>query len=743
MMSRVILLLAFWPTLALAQSPPASPATSETFVVPRLNGPIDLDGRVDEPAWDAIEPLPLITHWPSFGDAPSEPTEIRLAYDDAYIYVSCRCYAPPEAVFAASFKRDLNTLGTDYLALGLDTYNDNTTGVGFWASPTGSRTDGTFANDDGNFDDTWNTFWDAEVTVTPEGWFAEMRVPFSSLRYQPVDGRVMMGLSAWRYLGKKNEMDIFPDIPPTWGFWSFNKASQFQKVVFEGIETRRPVYITPYALGGLGQSFDLNDPETAYVRTDDPVTELGGDLKMSLTDNLTLDLTLNTDFAQVEADNQQVNLTRFSLFFPEKRQFFLERASLFDVNLGGSNRLFYSRRIGLHDGQAVRLLGGGRLVGRVGPWDVGVINLQTGRITENLDPADALGSENFGVLRLRRQVLNANSTAGGMLASRVSEDGAYNVAVGLDTDLRVFGESFLTVNWVQTFDDEVDAGLSPLDVTRMRARLERRAYVGTSYALGIARSGREYRPDMGFEQREDYTALRGLVSQGWGSSPGSPFARHQVSASTLAYFRNEGGTAETVENRVGWEGQLTSGAFFNVGVDVVYEDLLEAFDLSDAAEVLPGEYTFVSASAGYQSSRGGTLSFDINAGLGGFYDGWRATAGFAPRWIVSKHLELNGGYDLNRIRFPDREQTFTAHLGSIRALAALNTRFSLAAFLQYNSAANAGAANIRFRYNPQEGTDFFLVINSGFNTDRLREVPALPPTDNRTILAKYTYTFTL
>ena len=209
-----------------------------------------------------------------------------------------------------------------------------------------------------------------------------------------------MGLSALRYLGKKNEMDLFPAIPPDWGFWSFNKPSQFQKVVFEGVGARRPVYVTPYALGGLGQAFDLNDAETAYVRTDDPVTELGGDLKMGLTDNLTLDLTLNTDFAQVEADNQQVNLTRFSLFFPEKRQFFLERASLFDFDLGGSNVLFYSRRIGLQDGEAVRLLGGGRLVGRVGAWDVGVIDLQTARRRTGLEGSEVLPSENIGVAAL-------------------------------------------------------------------------------------------------------------------------------------------------------------------------------------------------------------------------------------------------------------------------------------------------------------------------------------------------------
>ncbi|MGB3543554.1 DUF5916 domain-containing protein [Rubrivirga sp.] len=742
-MTRLLLLALLAPVVAVAQpmagTGPA--ADDEPFIVPRLAGPVVLDGRVDEAAWDAIPTLPLVTHWPSFGEAPSEPTEIRLAYDDEYVYLSCRCYAPPEAVFAASFERDLSTLGTDYLNLSLDTYNDNTTGVAFHTTPTGSRTDATYAGDTGANDDTWNTYWDAEATITDEGWFAEMRVPFSSLRFQPVDGRVVMGLSAWRYLGKKNEMDIFPAIEPNWGFWSFNKPSQFQKVVFEGVRARRPIYVTPYALGGMGQSFDL-DAGAGVVRTDDPVTEVGGDVKMGLTETLTLDLTLNTDFAQVEADDQQVNLTRFNLFFPEKRQFFLEGADLFDVDFGGNDRLFYSRQVGLNGGEAVRLLGGGRLVGRVGGWDVGVIDLQTARRTTGLEPTDVLPTENVGVLRLRRPAINSQSTVGGMLTSRLGADGTYNVAVGLDGDIRLGDDAFAELRWAQTFDDAVE-GAGLFDSARFLASVESREYTGLGYAAKVERAGRTYRPDLGFERRDDFAAGGAIVWHGWGPRPGSSLARHRVRLIGETFVRNADGSVETVESSASWEGVFTSAASLFASVDVTYDDLRDGFSLSDDADVLPGAYTFASADVSYETPGGRPLRTSVSAGGGAFYDGWRATAGVSPTWVVSKHLTLGGGYEVNRIGFPDRDQTFTSHVGRLRVRAALDTRWSLASFFQLNSAASAGLANVRMRYNPREGNDLYLVVNWGFDTDALRPSTGRPLTSQRAIVAKYTTTFAL
>src|SRR5690606_29247137 len=176
--------------------------------VPRLQGEIRLDGVSDEPAWQLVEPVPLITETPEFGGPPAEPTEIRIAYDDEYLYVSGRMYAAPEHVFAASFKRDLFTPGTDYLGVSLDTFNDNESAVLFWTSPTGTRTDATLSNDgegDTFLDNSWNVFWDVAAVRSQEGWFAEMRIPFHSLRFQSTEGRVVMGVSVYRWIAKKNE----------------------------------------------------------------------------------------------------------------------------------------------------------------------------------------------------------------------------------------------------------------------------------------------------------------------------------------------------------------------------------------------------------------------------------------------------------------------------------------------------------------------------------------------------------
>ena len=258
-----------------------------------------------------------------------------------------------------------------------------------------------------------------------------------------------MGLTLWRFLAREQEFDLFPVFPADWGGYSHFKVSQARTVVFEDLQPETPLRITPYALGGAGQESVLNDAETAYDRQADPTYDAGLDIKYGLTSNFTLDLTLNTDFAQFEADNQQVNLTRFPLIFPEKRRFFLERASTFSFGFGRPNRLFYSRRIGLFQGRQVRILGGARVVGRTGPWDVGVLNMQTAREPEIGPGGQALPSENFGVARLQREVINEDSQVGGILTSRLGRDGSYNVAYGLDGLFRLKGEQHLGAKWAQ------------------------------------------------------------------------------------------------------------------------------------------------------------------------------------------------------------------------------------------------------------------------------------------------------
>ncbi|MFQ5569319.1 MAG: DUF5916 domain-containing protein, partial [Rhodothermales bacterium] len=417
---RKRLLLVLLILLPGATSAPAQIQVEGMFSLPRLDGPVDLDGMSDEAAWEAIDPLPLTMYQPSFQGELSERTEIRVAYDTEYLYAAGRFYdSDRSGIRSNSLYRDRYS-GDDTFGLVLDTFNDNENALWFYTSPAGVRFDSAVANDaeynaGPPINESWNTHWDVATTQNEEGWFAEMRIPYSSLGFQANDGRVVMGLIAYRFIARKNERQIFPAVPPNWNM-GFAKPSVAQDVMLEEVASQKPLYVTPFTLGGFRRTAHLDEAESAYHLKDKMTPEVGLDLKYNLTNNLTLDATINTDFAQVEADDQQVNLSRFSLFFPEKRQFFQERAGIFAFNFG-SDRLFHSRRIGLHEGETVRILGGARMVGRLGNWDVGLIDMQTARST-------ALPSENFGIFRARRQVLNPYSYAGGIITSRLGDDGS-------------------------------------------------------------------------------------------------------------------------------------------------------------------------------------------------------------------------------------------------------------------------------------------------------------------------------
>jgi hypothetical protein len=584
------------------------------------------------------------------------------------------------------------------------------------------------------FNTDWNTFWDVKIERNRDGWFVEMRIPLSSLQFQDKDGSCVMGLISWRWIARKNESVVFPAISPDWGMFSLFKPSQAQEVVFQGIHKKKPLYIAPYMLGGLGHSYELNEAETAYERSDDPAHELGLDIKYGLTSNLTLDVTVNTDFAQVEADDEQVNLTRFSLFFPEKRLFFQERSSTFDFNLGGPNSLFYSRRIGIYEGKSVRIYGGARLVGRVGGWDLGFLNMQTAAIED-------LPSENFGVLRIRRQVFNPYSYLGGIITSRIGADNTYNIAYGLDGIFRLFGNDYLSFKLAQTFENGQENNLTSLDQARVGLNWERRSVMGLGYDFSFSSVGSAFNPGMGFQMRENYTRFGDRLLYGWRPGEKSSLLRHHIFLDGFLLLENTGGSMESAEIGPGWEFETKSGAYGNFAFKMFWEDVPEEFELSNDAEVPVGKYSFYGLKATYITPMTRLFFAENTLDVGTFYDGWRVSLSVSPWLSISSSLELSGMYQFNRIVFPDRDQQFTAHIARLRFLAMLSTKFSAAAFIQFNSASNTVITNIRIRYNPREGNDFYLVYNEGLNTNRYRQSPIPPSTGNRAVMIKYSYTF--
>jgi hypothetical protein len=730
--------------LQLGLAPPVRAQGSGAIVLARLTGPIRLDGLSDEPAWRAVRPWLPTQYEPDNGAPPTERTEFLVAYDDHAIYFALRAYDRDRGGIRSNTLYRDRLSGDDHFEILLDTFNDNETGFLFTTTPAGIRKDALISHDASGGDITsgdwinndFNTFWDVATVVNDQGWFAEMRVPFTSLRFQEHDGRVVMGIILQRKIARRTERLVYPPVRRV-ADWAFLKPSLAQKIVLQGIQPRHPTYVTPYGLTGVEQAYRLNDLGTAYPRQDQGKAETGVDLKHGLGDNLTLDLTVNTDFAQVEADDQQVNLTRFSLFYPEKRQFFQERASVFEFRTGGLSRLFHSRRIGLtDDGRPVRILGGGRLVGRAGGWDVGALDMQTAE-------SDSLPSENFGVLRLRRRVFNPYSYAGAMVTSRVGTDGSYNVAYGLDGTVRMTGDAYLALQWAQSFDHtQIDAGdLTPVNSGLFAAELARRRRNGWGYDAALAWSGPQYDPGIGFTQRSDFTLLDDSLSYTWLLGERSPLISHTLGFAGFAYLRNGDGSVESAQVGPAWEFTAKSGAGGSAGTRLAYEDLRAPFLLSPDALVPPGSYTFFRAWVEYHFSATRLVQLNPHVEAGTFYDGWQVTADVTPIWYVSPHLELSGFYQYSRIRFPDRDQGFDVHLARIRIGTALNTKLSTNAFVQFSSAAHALSANVRFRYNFREGNDLWIVYNEGLNTDRDRATPPLPFTDARTVLVKYTYTF--
>ncbi|RQW02114.1 MAG: hypothetical protein EH225_08965, partial [Calditrichaeota bacterium] len=456
----LLFILSFWIITVQGQNQ-ISPASlgAESFKVTRISGGIILDGLPDESAWQSVPILPLVMFTPVYGNEPTNTSIIKLAYDDEYLYLSGWLnYKNAKDIRAVGKKRDYSSPSSDWFGFILDTFYDRENAVSFHTNPNGLRTEGTIKNDamDSNEDlsFSWNTFWDVKTVIGEQGWSAEFRIPFSSLRFQSDQGETLMGIMVWRYDAAGYELSTWPVVSSnfTEAYW---KPSQCSLIEFEGLKPENPVYVTPYITAGLGQVNELNEAGTAYIVNETPKYDAGLDAKYSLTPNLTADLTINTDFAQVEADDEKINLTRYSLYFPEKRIFFLEKADVFDFSFLGGNNLFYSRRIGLYEGNPVRIYGGLRVTGRTGEWDLGFLNMQTARFEEN-------PGENFGVFRTRRKVFNQYSYTGGMVTSRMGIDGTYNLAYGLDGQFRVTGDEYLTIKWAQTF--EKDSANTILDI---------------------------------------------------------------------------------------------------------------------------------------------------------------------------------------------------------------------------------------------------------------------------------------
>ena len=717
----------------------------------RLNGSITLDGLSNEPAWQGVTALPLTMYTPSYGGETERKVELLLAYDSEAMYIAGRFYhQDPDQIRGFSLTRD-RWSGDDGFGIMLDTFNDNENAVNFVGLALGTRMDhalsaggiaasGRTQGTGGMRNSAWNSFWDYQVTTNEDGWFGEMRVPFSTLRFEEEqDGSVIMGLMAYISEQGSSFRWTYPAIPQD---FPYTQMMRWQKVRLEGIRPQSPVYVAPYVLAGRSKEAYLSDTGESWDTKTDSNRDVGMDLKINPTSNLTLDLSLNTDFAAVEADQQQVNLTRFSLFFQEKRPFFQERAGLFNFATGAERgTLFYSRRIGLRDGRPVPLFGGARLVGRIGLWDLGLISMQT-RSLENIL------SENFGVLRLKRRVLNENSTIGAMGTSRTDRSGTYNLTYGADGLFNLSGDEYVTLKWLQTFKDDLDStagnsGRFIFDWTRRRLG-------GLTYQHAFTWSGPDYDPAVGFEPRSDFVRAQSDWNYQWFPDSDSNIRRTWVGMKSSLWSRNpneqHGSDRELETTRVEpfLQIETKTGVTFKLSSKTQFEDVVTDFELSDNANIPAGSYWFTEAVGEFRASRSWIFRPNLTMSSGRFYDGLKNSIGSDVTWSLGKHLELKGGWEWNHINFQDRGQKFQSHLLRLTATGAVNTNLSVDGFAQYNSLSKGMTANTRIRYNFSEGRDLWIVWNESLNLEReILGVPMRPLQEAQNLAVKFTHTLVL
>ncbi len=735
MVSAASLLCSAAIVATLAHPRPTLAQSTEPLELHRLNASITIDGVPNEAAWRDIPPLELTMYTPVFRGRPTQRTEIRVAYDDEYLYAAGWFYdTDASSIRVNSLYRD-RWNGDDAFAIYIDAFNDKKNAKWFGTTPGGIRFTQLISDDGATLNADWDTFWSAATTVTSEGWFAEVRIPFSSLGFHSdANGKAVMGLTVTRLISRSDERLTFPEIDSR---FDFRRPSVAREVVLRNVHPRTPLYVTPYALTGVSRrALEATPPAPIGFRNHDATSRQAGvDVRYPLSGNLTLDLTANTDFAQVEVDDQVVNLDRFPLYFPERRRFFQEGSGIFDFNSSGGLRLFNSRRIGLTSDLApVPVVGGARLVGRVAGWDVGALEMET-------KAQDGFPAENFGVARVRHSVFNPYSTVGLMATTYVGGD-RRNGALGADGVFRLRGDQYVTLRLAGT-SDNTDSTTTLSSRSLADFTLERRVQRGLQYNLALSRAGKDYRPELGFLPRTDFT-IANIIGNYFIYTDSNPYFR-RVYPGALAFqtYRNSDHALESAQWAVWVEWDTKDGGGGWVEPKVFHENVASAFTIAGKTGVPAGAYTFSDLQLVYFMGAGSPLRTTVNFRAGSYFDGQRVQVITSPTWNVSPHLEFGTDYQYTRLRFPTRDQKVDINVLRLRVRSALDARASGNAFIQYNSTTNRLDFNVRLRYAFAEGTDLWLVYNEGLDTDRLpSDAGAIPPLSlSRALTLKYTHTF--
>ena len=682
----------------------------------KLAAPLTLDGKLDEDVYAREKPFGgLIQVTPNYMELMSERSDVWIMYDDANMYVTCKCYdsAPPSGWIANELRRDTNGLRqNDHFGVMFDTFYDRRSGFAFYTNPLGARADYSVVDEGGSNTD-WNPVWTSATGRFEGGWIVEMAIPFKSIRYRAGKDQVW-GVQLRRSVRRKNEWGYLTPVPQSLaGPQALNRISAAGTLVGLDLpEAGKNLELKPYGVSRLTTD-RLRTPQISnHVNGD-----FGGDAKYGITPNLTADFTYNTDFAQVEIDEQQVNLTRFSLFFPEKRDFFLEGRGIFDFARGGlgaiapSNTsdlpyLFYTRRIGLNAGRVIPIDAGGRLTGKVGQYAVGLMNIQTGNEAVSLTRPT-----NFTVARVKRDVFK-RSAIGVMATNRslAASDSGSNQAYGVDGTFSFFDNVTTAAYWARTAttgrtgDDQSYQARYDYNADRYGAR-------GEFLAVG-----KNFNPEVGFVRRTNF-------KRSFGELRFSPRPTHMPIVRKFTYSGNGElfvNGAGHVESRT-WTGHFGTEFTNSDGISVdalrEYELLVTPFTPAGSpVAIAPGGYTFDQIGASYTFGGQRRISGSLAAQTGEYYNGHLTSVSFGlaansftsgGRISILPQLSMEPTVSLTRFDLPGG--SYTARLFRTRADYGFSPLMFASALIQYNSADRAVSSNLRFRWEYRPGSELFLV----------------------------------
>ena len=713
------LLTTLLPSLVWARQAPARPAaTSEsrpTATAISISEAPMIDGVLSDRVWQQAVPLTsFVQAEPLEGQPASERTEVRIAYDDEAIYVGVVLYDDdPSQIVATDSRRDANLNEMDSFQIIFDTYRDRQNGFVFGTTPAGVQYDAQ-VRDQGNPATNWDGSWDVKTSVTESSWTAEFRIPLRTLRYGPAPQT--WGVNAYRNIQRTRERAYWSPLERIYNLGRLSSAGELRGLQ---LKTPRNFKLLPYVISSANRDF------RPRVATD--VDGDGGfDAKFGVTPSLNLDAAYNTDFAQVEVDTQQINLTRFNLRFPEKRPFFLENSGLFQVGKGNELDLFFSRRIGLDDnGALVPIRGGGRLSGKVNGFNVGALNMQTADV-------GSVRSNNFSVLRTSRELPN-RSGVGVMFVNRAGTGGLARAN-----------------DWNRTFGTDARFGLGEhFTMSGFAARTETPGRSGRDSAYNVDSNwdngqhqagfewgvtGEDFNPEVGFlETPGGYRrfrvrfeeTLRQAKVRSWGFRELLPHMNY------TRYDYLDGGLLNAelhVDNHWDWE----NGQFFTVGLNGTWDGLREPFEVYPGIVVPAGEHGGLRTTLRYNSDRRKWLYGRALWDIGTFLNGTQSSPTFQLIVREGGRVSLDTTWNYRQITLP--QGAFHTNLGNMRVTYNFTPSVFVQSLLQYNDRTNRWSTNLRFHWLQTAGTGLFVVYN---NTESLNGIGPI----NRAFIVKYVRQF--